>query len=160
MPLKVYVLFFSVKWWVSRVIRLISNADYDHCSILVIKENDDALLATIYEKSKAKFRDPRTALSHAQLKAGFYIGEFDESKLKQMKEVMKKPVYFQRHRIILWYFILRWFTNYKPEGCCTIITCKMLRICGLDIDDYIRPTMLFKELKNADNFISWSSGGR
>ena len=62
MSLKVYVIFFDIKWWVSYAIRFISRAKYDHCSLLVVKENKDAEMMCIYNRSRAKFRDPRVNL--------------------------------------------------------------------------------------------------
>jgi len=63
-------------------------------------------------------------------------------------------------KILLWYFVTRWFSKWMPKDNCAIVTCQLLRELGYPVNDNVVPTLMWKEINNADDTNIWSSWSR
>ena len=155
--MRIFVSFYKINWWVLWIARW-RNTRYDHCSIVYVHEGESRLLHCC-KYADAKFVSERAYNKTHSPVACVYIGETTASP-EELEAVIEEPLRFQPFHIAWWYFVTRWFSDWTPRGCCTIICCRMLRACGLDIDNYVVPTDLWKELRDANCFYCWTGRRR
>lgn len=58
--------------------------------------------------------------------------------------------------VILWYFVVRWFTKWYPRTC-TGYVCDLFRLPFTDVPTRVIPAVLYRRLKHDCNYVRWQS---
>jgi len=159
--MKIFVAFYPIDWWVIGCMRWFSKAKHDHCSFAFLEEGYDEAYILHVSKTMSPPRFVRESVLHKVYTPSnvIYLGDTDKTP-KDMEKIVKQRGRFPLYRIILWFFVTRWFSSWKPKDGCCVLCCDLLKECGKPVGRYVRPTELYKELSNADNYTEWASGLR
>ena len=157
--MKLYIGFFSIDYWVYKIIDFFSKAKRkDHVAI-IIEDDTGAWCTYMGKRFKARFSTIEIAKKCITPVETIYIGEIDCS-YDDVEELLNKYAEkFWLWRIVLWFFITRWFSNWKPAGGCAVIVSKMLIELGYDINIVVKPKDLFKELKDGNYIVGRKGWG-
>ena len=155
--MNIYIIFYDLRlWWVHDCIKWFTGDKYDHCSIVYETKEERKCLHvtrddyTSWEKERVMHR----VLKPTKI---FYIGNTDIS-IEELNQAFLPPRKWSVFSVVLWWFVMRWCSDWKPKGSCTVIVSKMLNILGVDVDIHVRPDELCKELEDANYFYRWASG--
>lgn len=151
--------FFRVNWWVMRWIDFFSRSGgIDHCSLIYRENGKTSKILHINKRKPAKFIRTAALLKLYEPVSTVNLGELsiEEDKILSFIE---RPVKFQLWRTVFWFFISRWFSEWKPDGGCAYIASHILREAGLNVKVCVKPKDLLKELEDGNYIIgrtSWS----
>jgi hypothetical protein len=149
--MKISVGFYKINWWVMRVIAFFSRAQYDHCSLLCLEPGESPKALHRPKRKNAKFVRLSTLNRLYKPETTVYMGETD-AEFADIEKYLYPQTRFRVWKIVLWFFITRWFIRWQPAGGCGVLTCKMLNECGFKVGSHVIPTALYKEISDATNF--------
>ena len=151
--------FFRINWWVMRWIEFFSGSKgVDHCSLIYRVPNKPAYILHINKRVTARFVRLKALLKVYQPIGTVNLGACNLTE-DQVRSFVDKPTKFQLWKTVLWFFVTRWFIDWKPYGGCAYITSKILQEAGMDVNTCVKPIDLLKELEDGDYIISrtgWS----
>jgi hypothetical protein len=137
---------------------LVPGARMEHCAVFIKFEDGRETCYHVGKGQKSYW--VKGTVFHRKFKPdkGIYFGKA-EVDINWMKNI--KPIRFNFVGILVWYFITRWFTSWKPKDNCVMKACKLLQELQLDVKDHVVPTLLWKELiENANDNNCWESWSR
>jgi hypothetical protein len=123
------------------LIKFFSRSIYTHCTIEI---DGNTLVALI--GIDATFASSETVNSFlGEPDTWVELGELDVD----VAGIDKNILQFKQgsiSKVLLWYFVTRWFGSKKPKTC-TSIVCEILSHCGYHIEKYVLPSEIYKEIK-------------
>ena len=135
---------------------LIPGANLEHVCLFLHGEDED-LMYHVGKRGEVGWRKSRWMHRRFLPDKSVFLGVTEIS-----REWLDScpPVKFNFIKILLWYFVTRWFSKWMPKDNCTIVTCQLLREIGYPVNDQVVPTLLWKEISNANDTNSWASWSR
>ena len=158
--MEIAVGFFKVNWWVMRCIEFFSRSKgYDHCSLIYREPGKPAYILHINKKTTARFVRVAALFKVYTPVCTVNLGRLPLT-IEQLQDSIARPTKFQLWKTVFWFFISRWFSDWKPYGGCALITSKILQEAGLEIKTCVKPIDLLKELEDGNYIISRTSWSR
>ena len=150
---------FKINWWVMRVIQFFSRSKgIDHCSLIFRVKGDSARVVHIQKKKSAKIVRLSVMLKVYTPIETFSLGDVDMTEA-EIRDYFAGDYRFQLWRTVLWFFVTRWFSDWVPSGGCGVVSSKILRDCGFNVNSCVKPIDLYKELEDGNYIISRTSWG-
>jgi len=141
------------KRWESKVIKAATMGDtYQHTGIILHRNGVSVEYSTGY--GVCRFVDSCALRKIQTPQEVIYLGKHlvNFERLQLFADRFHSE---DKRSFIWWWFIGRFFIPKMLPPSCGLITCQLLRLCGIEIKDIVRPQLLFKELTNAANNYSW-----
>jgi hypothetical protein len=156
--MNVSVAFYSLdtKMFWSKFIKIATLGDkYQHCGIILHRNGVSAEYVTALGEV-CRFSDAcayrKIHTPSAVITLGSHFVNFNRLQL------FADRFHSEDARSILWWwFVGRFLFPKMLPPTCTLITCQLLRLCGIPVGNITRPQKLFKELTNETNNYCWES---
>ena len=131
----------------------VPGAELEHVC-LCLKSEDVDIMYHVGKRQKSGWRKAKWFHNNFLPDKAIYFGRTSVDK----EWIDSCPtIQFNFIKILLWYFVTRWFSDWMPKDNCTIVTCELLRELGFEVNDQVVPSLLWKDLEDADDNNSWSS---
>ena len=179
-PTKVSVCFYDRSDdWRGKVIKYLTRSDIHHCGILLERDDKSIILAS--DKShKAKFVDSKRFHGYAYQPTHVFDFEEVPVSIQQLTDFLyshdkqawrEKSSKLETRRInydymgdgrslVFWFFLGRFILPRLLPPSCALITCYLLRMCGIKVNTHVEPRTLYKELDDAVDFNCWTGWRR
>ena len=158
----VYVTFYDLRKTVgmSRMINLVTGDKLQHCGLLLNGSGISTEFVTVHKKKKpGRFYPSQAVWKINQPQEFIYLGKHFvpfERLITFAGDLHSEDTW----STVYWWFVGRFTAPYLTPPTCATITCQFLRLCGIEIGNFIRPQELYEELTNAANSYSWTSRSR
>ena len=131
--------------WRGKIIKYSTLTDIHHCGIILGRKEGSVVLASD-KTHKAKFVD--TDRFHKICYQPTHIinmGEHHVS-IQQLTEFLHNPYIGDARSLVFWLLGGRYLFPRLLPNSCALVTCYLLRLCGIPVGNHIHPKTLYKEI--------------
>ena len=135
---------------------LVPGANIEHVSLCLMNDEEE-LMYHVGKDLKAGWRRSKWFHNKYLPDRAIYFGRVTVTKewMESCPSIVFNLINFVK--ILLWYFVTRWFSNWKPKDNCCMMSCQLLRELGFPVNDQVVPSILWKDLTDANDTNNWSS---
>lgn len=137
------------KFW-TKMIAFWCWSRYTHCTIRLTKDEDnDLMLFAVVGKAAALANTSTISgwLGYPDLNIDLGTMDIDWNQVEKLVDGSYRGTVSQ---VLLWFFLTRFFSKWKPKTCTTCV-CEILRAGKMDINIFVSPAKLLKELNHELN---------